>query len=273
MKCDGHIHTPYCPHGSSDGFDEYITKAIELGYNEISFTEHAPLPKGFNDPTPDKDSGMKFSDLDEYIEEVASLKNKYKHKIKINIGLEIDFIVGFEEKTTQFLNHYGTLLDDSILSVHFLKKTDQYYCLDYSAEMFAEMIPIFGAVGTIYESYYDTILQSISADLGIYKPKRIGHISLVHKFQKKFPCSDRFTNELKNIVAAIKEQNLQLDYNGAGAVKPLCQEPYPPDWVVQEALKQKIPLVYGSDAHRAKDLEQGFNQLYTHTKLVSQTRI
>ena len=25
---DGHIHSPYCPHGSSDRFEQYIKKAI-----------------------------------------------------------------------------------------------------------------------------------------------------------------------------------------------------------------------------------------------------
>ena len=26
MKCDGHIHSPYCPHGTSDSFKQYIEK-------------------------------------------------------------------------------------------------------------------------------------------------------------------------------------------------------------------------------------------------------
>ena len=44
MKRDGHIHTPFCPHGTKDSFEEYIEKALSLGFKEISFTEHAPLP-------------------------------------------------------------------------------------------------------------------------------------------------------------------------------------------------------------------------------------
>ena len=28
MKIDGHVHTPFCPHGSSDLFEQYIEKAI-----------------------------------------------------------------------------------------------------------------------------------------------------------------------------------------------------------------------------------------------------
>ena len=52
-----------------------------------------------------------------------------------------------------------------------------------------------------------------------------------------------------------------MDYNGAGTAKPLCREPYPPDWVIQEAMGLNIPLVYGSDAHQAKELGQGMEQM------------
>ena len=45
----------------------------------------------------------------------------YKGKIKINCGLEIDYIEGFESEIKETLNQIGSKLDDAILSVHFLK--------------------------------------------------------------------------------------------------------------------------------------------------------
>ena len=33
---DGHIHTPYFPHGTNDTFDDYVKKSIEVGLDEIS---------------------------------------------------------------------------------------------------------------------------------------------------------------------------------------------------------------------------------------------
>ena len=35
---DGHVHSPYCLHGSKDSFQTYIEKAIASGIEEISFT-------------------------------------------------------------------------------------------------------------------------------------------------------------------------------------------------------------------------------------------
>jgi histidinol-phosphatase (PHP family) len=254
---DGHVHTPFCPHGSNDSLEQYVERAIMLGYKEISFTEHAPLPEGFVDPTPYKDSAMRYEQLDSYLEALTDLKARYQHDIVIHIGLEVDFILGFEEKTARLLEDVGPLLDDSILSVHFLPCKGQYVCIDYSPEMFADIVTLFGSIDNVYKAYYDAVLQSIRANLGQYKPKRIGHITLIHKFQKRFPCPVPMTESLLRILDEMKLYNYELDYNGAGVSKPLCLQPYPPKWVIREAMKRNIRIVYGSDAHCANDLHQG----------------
>ena len=137
---DGHVHTPYCPHGTKDNFDDYVKKAIEVGLDEISFTEHFPLPKGFKDPSPYDDSSIKLEQIDSYIEDVKKLKEKYKDEIKINVGVEVDYIEGFEEEIKLLLNKYGDILEDSILSVHMLKIEGEYYCMDFSSEEFGKIV-------------------------------------------------------------------------------------------------------------------------------------
>ncbi|MGG0719802.1 histidinol-phosphatase HisJ [Robertmurraya massiliosenegalensis] len=261
MLKDGHIHTPFCPHGTKDSFNQYIEKAIQLGFEEITFTEHAPLPTGFIDTTPDQDSGMRLDVLEDYLHSIEELKSTYKKSIRINCGLEVDFIEGFEKEITDFLDLYGPMLDDAILSVHFLKHEYSYDCLDYSPDVFEQMIQKYGSLQAVYQNYYRTLLRSIQAELGPYKPKRIGHITLVKKFQKKFPPVDDNKIELMNILKIIRDRGYELDYNGAGTAKPLCRETYPPKWVAEEALKLGIPLIYGSDAHQAKELKQGFEEL------------
>jgi len=261
VKKDGHVHTLFCPHGSNDSFEKYIEKALSLGFTEITFTEHAPLPDGFTDTTPTKDSAMSWSEWDHYVEEIDRVKKLYKDKIQINCGLEIDFIEGFEKETTQTLNKVGTKLDDAILSVHFLKLGERYDCVDYSPQGFEEMIKVYGSVEEIYKKYYKTVQMSVEADLGAFKPKRMGHITLVHKFQNRFPFHGDEKTALEHLLKTIKKEDYELDYNGAGTAKPLCREPYPPDWVIQEARKLQIPLVYGSDAHQAKELGQGYDRL------------
>ncbi|WP_243299597.1 histidinol-phosphatase HisJ [Bacillus litorisediminis] len=253
-KRDAHIHSPFCPHGTKDSFEEYIEQAIKKGFSSITFTEHAPLPSSFNDPAPLQDSAIKLEDVEPYIMEIKRLKEQYKNKITIKTGFEIDYIAGFEEETEEFLNKYGPHLDDSILSVHFLQCQHKWICIDYSPDTFAEAIRLTGGIDEVYQLYFDQVLKSIQAELGPFKPKRIGHITLAAKFKKKYPPFQSFSASIMEILREIKEKGYELDMNTAGLRKPLCREIYPNLDILKLAKQLEIPLVFGSDAHQAKEL-------------------
>lgn len=261
LKKDGHIHTPYCPHGTLDSFHLYIEKAIQNGFHEISFTEHAPLPINFIDPTPDKDSGMDFKQLESYFSDLEDLKKQYRKDIIISTGLEIDFISGFEYETISFLNTYGKYLDDSILSVHFLYFQNNYTCIDFSKSTYLKFVEQVGNPMSVYKLYYKTLMDSITSDLGNYKPNRIGHITLIHKFQRALPEKIDDDEEIVTILKAIKKHKLQLDVNSAGLAKPYCVESYPALAYLNLARELEIPLIFGSDAHQVNVLHQFYNDL------------
>ena len=115
-KRDGHIHTPFCPHGTSDPLHAYVDKAEKSGFTDISFTEHAPLPAGFMDTTPAQDSGMNNSEMSAYFNALNEVKPNYPN-MRIRSGLEVDFIQGFENQTSHLLEQVGPYLEDAILSV------------------------------------------------------------------------------------------------------------------------------------------------------------
>nr|WP_106780426.1 histidinol-phosphatase HisJ [Lysinibacillus timonensis] len=262
MKRDGHIHTPFCPHGTNDTFEQYIEKAIDCGFSEITFTEHAPLPTNFKDPTPDKDSGMNPKLLTPYFEKINKLKTEYSNDIKINIGLEVDYIVGYETETRAFLDIVGPLLDDAILSVHFLKWEQEYCCIDFSKEVFLDFARKVGSVEAIYNLYYDTVKKSIDAYLGRYKPNRIGHPTLVHKFQLSHNEKIDDEKQIKEILLYMKEKGYELDVNSAGLSKQHCKEPYPPQPMIEYAKSIELPIVFGSDAHQVSDLHQHYEIVF-----------
>ncbi|SDH73477.1 histidinol-phosphate phosphatase [Alteribacillus bidgolensis] len=257
---DGHIHTPFCPHGSKDSFKQYIEHCISEGLQTITFAEHAPLPPGFVDPVPDKDSAMPHIKLSSYLENIDKLKKEYHNEIEIFTGLEVDFIEGFEHETKAFLEETGPMLDDSILSVHFLLYQGSYTCLDYSPESFEQLVRKTGSIENTVQLYFQTLHQSIRSDLGQYKPKRLGHITLIKKFHQRFKGIE-IEKDALSLLDEVQKNGMELDYNGAGTAKPLCREPYPPPAIALEAKKRGIPLIYGSDAHQEKELMQGIEAL------------
>lgn len=251
---DGHVHSPYCLHGSKDSFQMYIEKAIASGIDEISFTEHFPLPKKFLDPSPKNDSAIDLESFDKYINELKIIKTFYAGVIKINIGAEIDYIEGYEEEIKDLLNKYGKFLEDSILSVHMVKYEDKYYCIDYSRENFAELVELLGSVEKVYDLYYNTLKKAINSDLGEYKPKRIGHINLVRKYNKIFPYDYSNNENLEEIVKLIKNKNYEVDYNISGLYKEDCKEKYIDGYLYDLINNYDIPMVFGSDSHSCETL-------------------
>ncbi|MBC8061670.1 MAG: histidinol-phosphatase HisJ [Clostridiaceae bacterium] len=255
---DGHIHSHYCPHGTSDAFELYVNRALDLELEEITFTEHMPLPGEFMEPEFLKTCSPNLDKIEQYIKELEYIKLKYKDELKINTGFEVDYIEGYEEETKKLLNKFGEKLEDSILSVHFVKFEDVYYCVDYSKEGFGKLIEAVGSVEKVYNLYYETLLKAIKADLGIYKPKRIGHPTLVRIFNLEFPLEYTNFKLLEKIVKEIKERNYEVDFNTAGIRKPYCKEIYPTGIFADLVKLHAVKVVYGSDAHNALDVGKNF---------------
>ncbi|WP_297423915.1 histidinol-phosphatase HisJ [Clostridium sp.] len=257
---DGHIHSPYCPHGTKDTFEMYVEKALEEGLEEMTFTEHMPFPcyfmedKEFLDEcAPDKDA------IEKYLKDVKLIKLKYENKIKINIGLEVDFLEGYEEETKKLLNMYGPNLEDGLLSVHFIKIGDTYTAID-GKEGFEIALKELGTIEKVYDKYYETLLMAIKADLGKYKPRRIGHPNLIRIFNKLYPLEYKNNELLEALVKEIKNRDYEVDVNTAGLRKPYCGEIYVSGTFKELVNKYGVKKIYGSDSHTASDIGRDFDK-------------
>lgn len=83
-KTNFHTHTSRCLHAGGTDV-EYIEAAIENNIKILGFSDHAPYP--------DNRFGlrMQYNELDEYLQTMKKLKNKYLNQIEIRIGLEIEY--------------------------------------------------------------------------------------------------------------------------------------------------------------------------------------
>jgi histidinol-phosphatase (PHP family) len=269
MKREGHTHTEFCPHGSGEDVELFILKAIQLGFTEYSITEHNPLPKHFlnsaaGEPEALVTGGININDVEPYLKKMHRLKKKYENEIKIHVGFEVDYLPGFEDWTTDFLNEYGEQIDDSILSLHFLEGNEGFRSIDYSPQDYdTGIVQYYGSFQKAQEKYYSTLIQLMDADLGFHKPKRIGHISLCQKFQKYFEQEETglsltSLNLIDQILDKAKGKQYELDFNTAGLYKEYCGETYPPVDVMKKVREKGIQCVYGSDAHSLDAVGRGY---------------
>lgn len=267
MKIEGHTHTELCPHGNGDSTAKMIERAIKLGFDEYHITEHAPLPDGFiadyaGDPENVKTASLRFDQVDDYLAMANDLKKKFASDIKVTVGFEVDYLADYEDQIAQFLAKVGPVTENNIISVHYLKNAaGGYYGIDYSPE---ELAAGFGDEFTgdqLYQRYLETVLQSVQADFHANMPTKIGHMSLIKKYQDYFGLPGDFSKANMQVVDQVlkvaKQKHLKLDFNTAGLYKPYCNDVYPGRQVIKAALAKGAPLEFGSDAHSIAAVGRG----------------
>ncbi|WP_334330060.1 histidinol-phosphatase HisJ [Companilactobacillus sp. HBUAS59699] len=268
MLLDGHTHSEFCQHGSGEPMEKMVLRAIQLGMKKYCITEHAPLPADFKNVYAGNPSGfstgaMDLTDLPAYLKEAQRLQKKYQSDLEISIGFEVDYLEGFEDFTRDFLNEYGPQTQESILSVHFMQGKDQrQWCIDFDTATYQEGFEQFlDDPQRIFKQYYQTVKKSVEADLGTYRPQRIGHMSLIRKFQDYFGLTEDLDQDnvelITSILQEVKQQHRELDLNLSGLYKPLCNDFYPGKQIFDIAKRLEIPMIYGSDAHDIKAVGRG----------------
>lgn len=109
-----HTHTYRCGHAQMDMKDEdYVNEFIKKGFKKIAFTDHCPK-KNVIDKR--KNMRMKYSEISEYLDSINYLKNKYKDKIEIENGFEVEYLPGEEENLLELKQ----MTDKLVLGQHFI---------------------------------------------------------------------------------------------------------------------------------------------------------
>jgi histidinol-phosphatase (PHP family) len=227
MIVDLHNHTKLCNHAEGE-IDEYIEKAIKCGIKYFGFSEHAPM--NF-----DQKYRIGFEQMKEYEESVLKAKEKYKEKIEIFLGYEVDYLKSYLDK--RVLN---ADVDYLIGSVHFIEEwgfDNPEFIGNYENQDIDE----------IWEKYFNAIEEMAKSRLFDI----VGHLDLIKIF-KYMPKKD--INQIaKNALLAIKEADMSIEINVAGFRKPVG-EAYPSLSLLKEAKKLDIAITFASDAHKPEQV-------------------
>jgi len=227
MIVDLHNHTTLCNHAEGKT-DEYIEKAIDIGVKYFGFSDHAPMDF-------DTKYRMSFEQMDEYEKNVLELKERYKDKINILLGYEVDYLKGHMDKRVLDRD-----VDYLIGSVHFVDKwgfDNPEFIGDYKDKDIDE----------IWQKYFNTIQEMVQSNLFDI----VGHLDLIKVF--KFMPKKDILDIAKDTLLAIKKADMVLEINMAGYRKPI-NEPYPSFELLKEAYKMNIPITFASDAHKPEQV-------------------
>lgn len=260
MRIDYHTHHERCGHAEGR-LEDYVKKAIELGYDQIGLSDHMPLLH-VDPETYYPGMAMPKEMLPEYVEECFELKEKYKGQIDVRVGLEGDYIEGYEEEIERIISAYPW--DYVIGSVHFLGDWD-----------ISDSRQLHRWEGRdryeVHETYYRYVKQA--AQTGFYD--FIGHFDVIKRFGY-LPEQDPWPLQ-KEALDAVRAAGMAIELNASGLRMPAA-DMFPARRVLEYCLASGIPVTVGSDAHhpdrvgqfldqaRATLKEIGFVQLATFEK-------
>ncbi|GAB6181879.1 histidinol-phosphatase [Desulfotomaculum defluvii] len=241
MILDYHIHTFRCGHAVGT-VAEYVAEARRKGFLEFGFSEHLPLywiPAEQREP----DFALSDEELPIYIAEVQQVR-KDNPDLSIKLGIEADFIPGYEQELKQILRLLP--LDYVLGSVHFLDswafddpgKIEEYNKYD---------------IHDLYQLYFQYV--QLAASSGLFDI--ISHPDLIKKFG--FRPNNSIENLYRQTIEVIKENNLCVDVNAAGWRYP-CAELYPSPDFLKLCFEYDIPITLGSDAHKPEQVGEGLDR-------------
>ncbi|OWA35616.1 histidinol-phosphatase [Saccharibacillus sp. O16] len=246
MLIDYHTHHERCGHAVGK-LEQYVQRGIELGLGQLGLSDHMPLIH-VDPATYYPEMAMPMDELPRYVEEVLALKDKYAGQIDIKLGLEGDYIEGYEQQIEAIIQAYPW--DYVIGSVHFLGEWD---ITDFRQTAGWEgRNPL-----DVYRTYYDAIGRA--AQTGFYDI--VGHFDVIKRFG--FAPLPEEANEKEAMEEAallqIANSGIAMELNASGLTKP-CAEMFPSESLLKRAITLGIPLTLGSDAHDPAKLSENLDR-------------
>lgn len=239
MLPDYHFHTEFSG-DSETPVRAQLEKAIALGMKSLCVTDHHDY---------DVDSPIDFTlNLDQYINAMLSLKEEYKNRIELRIGIELGLQPHLKEYFTNLLASYP--FDFVIGSTHFINRKDAAYPEYFEGRREEEA----------YLQYFQVTLDNVRK-LNTYDVA--GHIDYIVRYgpnRDAFYSYEAFQDILDDILRTIIEHGHGIECNTAGLRKGLS-EPHPCTGILKRyrSLGGEI-LTIGSDAHTPEDLGSDFER-------------
>jgi histidinol-phosphatase (PHP family) len=241
---DCHLHTEFSPDGCEKP-ESVINAAIDAGLTYVALTDHMDLKH------PMGEEGV--TDLTAYKNALLPLKEKYRAKIYVAVGIECGWLKNAETETAAALA--TARLEYVINSIHAVGGTDCFYA--YHFDGFDKK--------TAYERYFDAVSQSLDAP---YSFHALGHLSYISR-NAPYPDNKVRYEDFKEHIDAIldkliaKDIILELNTNVYNARSLTL-----PDFDIVKRYKEKGGkfITFSSDAHKIGRIAEHYAEVAAAAK-------
>ena len=230
MDYNYHSQTVRCNHATGSE-EDYIKTAIGVGIRYMGFSDHAPFkfPDGY-------ESFYRVPEAlgQDYISVLRDLREKYKNKIDLKIGFEMEYYPSYFETMLKRVIDLGA--EYLILGQHFLNEEHPNGIASSGAKTEENL-----------KQYAELVVDGIETGYFTY----VCHPDLI-----AFEGDDAiYEREMRKICLASKEYNVPLEINFLGIRN---NRHYPHEKFWKTVGETGAPVTFGMDAHataEAGDIE------------------
>jgi histidinol-phosphatase (PHP family) len=272
-------HTHHCICDGKGEAEDYVREALRKGFAALGFSSHAPLPfpNGWTLPK---------EKVPAYCAEIRRLKEAYAGRIRVYLGLEIDFISGdfgrppraregFSGESSLSWTHEG--LDYYIGSVHVFPGPEPagYLEVDHTSADYEAIRDInYGADMRAFVSGYYGYVRELCEK---FKPPVLGHLDLIKKNnlgEKYFREGDSWYKALvRGLVPVIAASGCVVEVNTGGLARGRTSTVYPSPWILRLLREADIPVMLNSDAHLPENLDAYYDMARDILRQAGYTRV
>lgn len=230
-----HTHTYRCGHASGSD-EEYVLEAIKNGLNVLGFSDHIPF-NGFEQ----KGIRMNFDMIDDYVSSLKQLKEKYKDKIDIHIGLEAEYV-------PERMDYYKNLMENKgieyfIIGQHMMFNNDGFiWSTGYPNDL------------KILKKYVNTIIEGMKTGLFKY----VAHpdfILTAYDFNSDAKFDLTVKKQMKRIIQSSIDLNIPLEINCGGIRYSRTRKHYYPfDEFFKLVGEMGAKVIIGLDVHNPNEI-------------------
>lgn len=247
---DHHMHSNYSDGSAS--IDQMAASAIEKGLKTIAITDHMPLP--FNTRY-----AMQRNRLQDYRKEILQARKKYKDRLTILSGMEIEYIPRYRDWIKEIVEQGWDML---LVSVHGIVTHQGHFMVNGREDEFKRALKtIFNDDIKAFCTHYYALIREAAAT-GWFDAA--AHLDVIKKHNADNTYFDETATWYRDLINATLESlsrnNLKLEINMNG-INHKAGTTYPSQPIIREACKKGIPIVLGSDAHSPVRIGQHFREI------------
>ncbi len=239
---DWHVHTTNCD-GKSRA-EETVLAAIERGVKILGFSGHGYTAH-------DGSYCMSLESTEKYVAEIRELREKYKDKIEIRLGVEQDFFgeampwAEYRIGSVHYMNFEGEYFDVDGGNDQLLNAANKYF----GGDMMCVCEAYFELVGNVYEKTHCDI---------------IGHFDLITKYNERERIIDtenpRYIAAWQAAADKLIPTGVPFEINLGAIFRGMRTTPYPSAEQIKYISSHGGKFILTSDSHSADTVARDFQK-------------